>query len=1188
MRRLRKRLRTIASRIRLLLLTRAILTILAALMIAIIVLAGADYLLRLPINVRVVVLALLGGFLIYLIIRHVTPAWKTRLSETDVALLVEKHNPAARGLLAPVIDLERATTDSDAFDQQLRDAAIRTATQRLGQFMFPPILNLRVMTRPVIAMVAIAMVLVVIGSLNPALIRVGAQRVLTPWEDARWPVRYAIWDVTPATPRAVDVPVSLRALVGNESSDLQSPTRVLVSWRILDEDNTPIGEWTRTLLMPQRRRDAQRGIPVYEQLIDPRDRATRRPDDQRFTLEYRINTRDDRTETRRVTLVRPPRLIETQVDLELPEYAIPIADSGVVQSGSLTRSTSENRIDPVLEGTRVRTRWVFSKPIADDDTPPEWIERVVQGAQVESYTRPDERSLELVILARDPILIEPSILDRTGVPVREPIMLAIDVIQDLEPSIQLIDPSRDENLTPNATIAVRAEQRDDLGLLRAGLWAQRATPPSGSSGAPAEPVGNPIQIKEATLDMQLVSELEAELALGTLDLSPGDEIRIWADAWDLRAQADRPSLGYARSGERVIRIVTEEELIEQVRRSLDPIRNNLRSLDQRQGEVQDLLRDESPRAADEQRSLSERLRANENVLNQLAETVKRNAIDDDTLRRTIDDAASVIAEAARQSERADDQIRRGEVENASESQRQVRNRLGELLSMLDQGQDSWLALRNVQQLRADLESIREQTQELAQRTAGQSLEEMSSEDRAALEQILDRQLENAEDARNAINELDQRAEELQENDPTQAEALRKAAAQARAAQLEQKLREAGAQIEQNQTSTATQTQEEVLEELEELLEELENTIQNRDNALRRELASIMDALKQLIDAQEREIIRLDSMILDNNFNGMDQRLIALVRNTLSVRDEALGAFPETRSIADHVTRAGNAQSGAINALRANPIAPDQAQAGQKAALNHLRNALEEAQKLDDQAAQRQMQRARDELRQAYEQALETQTRINEETIALGDENLSRRERSRARTLVSEQQALRDELDQMLEEHEGLTDAPVFTLAHDQLDRLMSQSADGLNERRIAPATNASQRQAMSVLASLVDVLNEQQQQQEDFEDGQSQGQQGNGGQQAGAEEPLIPPVAQLKLLRSMQQLVMDQTRAISETQNPDPSQIESVGQLQKQLYEQGAALIDSMNPTPAAPVSPPEDGDSGNSDPIEPVETDSP
>lgn len=127
---------------------------------------------------------------------------------------------------------------------------------------------------------------------------------------------------------------------------------------------------------------------------------------------------------------------------------------------------------------------------------------------------------------------------------------------------------------------------------------------------------------------------------------------------------------------------------------------------------------------------------------------------------------------------------------------------------------------------------------------------------------------------------------------------------------------------------------------------------------------------------------------------------------------------------------------------------------------------------------------------------------------------------------------------------------------------------------------------MSVLASLVDVLNEQQQQQqEDFEDGSDSGGQSGGSQQGGGDEPLIPPVAELKLLRSMQQMVADQTRALSEESTADPDLVRAVGTLQKQLFEQGSALIDRMNPA-QPPLSPDSAEEPGNPDPINPVESD--
>ena len=1082
------------------------------------------------------------------------------------------------------LDREQARSSEDeGISTALRSAALHTAAHRLSAFKPTSVLRTSSLTRPGLqALVPIA-ILILLALLSPVMLRVGAQRVLMPWNDTRWPVRYAIDDITPPGPYAIDAPIAIRGLVGNPDTPLSDTTRALINWRLLDESGDAIGDWSRTLLMPQRRRGGEQGIPLYEQLIDARERAARFPEQQRFTLEYRISTRDDQSRTRSVTMVRPPVLRSTSVELELPAYARPIADRGIVASGTIESKASDTLIAPVLRGSRITLSWQFSKPIAKDEQTPEWVEQVGELGELIAFDHPDESSMRIELIARDSLLIEPAIRDRAGIPVRTPITASVEVLDDLRPSVQIVEPRRDEALSPRAMIDINAELSDDLGLTRSAIMAQVAKVPAGSAGAPPEPVGEPVTLVTQDINIEMRSTIQHTLDLTSLGLVPGDELRLWAIGWDLRAVDSDPSIGRGASSVRVFQIVASDDLIEQVRRSLDPLRNNLRSLDVRQGEVQQLVRQQSDRAAEEQRSLSERLRANQSALSQLDETVKRNRIEDEALRSTIEDANRLLEEAADQSEQADDQIRRGSEDAAQSSQRRVRDRLGELLSMLDQGQDAWMALRNVQQLRSDLESISEDTKQLAQRTAGQTLEEMSEEDRSALEQILDRQLQNAEDARQAVNTLDQRAQELEENDPTQAEALRRAANDARAAQLEEKLREAGAQIGQNQTGSANQTQEEVLEELEQLLEELENTIQNRDNALRRELASIIESIKGLIDAQEREIVRLDRAMLDDDLGGMDARLITLVGNTLSVRDEALGAFPETRTIAEHIGRAGNAQNSAISALRSNTPDADAAQQSQRGALQHLRNALEEAQRLDEQAAQRQAEQARDALRKQYESMLETQSTIHDETVALGDDDLGRRQRSQARALAARQGELRDELLAMADQHEGLSEAPIFTLAHAQLDRLMAQSGAGLEERRIETRTNQSQRQAMTILASLVEVLQEQQQQQDesDFEDGSSGG--GEGGGQGGGEQPVIPPVAELKLLRSMQQLVADQTRAISEQETRDDSEVRSVVDLQRQLFEQGASLIERMNPNPN-PTEPDTNQETPNPEPINPVE----
>ena len=541
-----------------------------------------------------------------------------------------------------------------------------------------------------------------------------------------------------------------------------------------------------------------------------------------------------------------------------------------------------------------------------------------------------------------------------------------------------------------------------------------------------------------------------------------------------------------------------------------------------------------------------------------------------------------LNEAGQAGERASDQIDRGDTDRAEDNQRIVRDRIGELLSMLDRGQDSWLALRAIEQLRDELEALHNDTTELNAQTAGQSLDQLSPDQKSALDRILERQLATANDARDAISTLEKQSEQLRENNPTQAEALSQAAKQGRSAQLEEKLNKAADLIESNQTSSAAKAQSEVLDELNEMLEELENTIKNRDNALRRELASIIDSLKAIITAQEHEFLRLN----DADAIDLDQSMIALSRNTLAVRDQAMGAFPETRSIADLITQAANAQSNAISSLRQSPVEKADASRSEQASLLHLRSALEEAQRVDDQAADRQARQLRTKLRDQYREALTLQTILRDESALLIDQKLSRRQRASARALAISQSTLSDQLAQLIEQTDELAEAPIFNLAHNQLDSLMARSSTGLSEKTIQRRTVDIQNASTVILSSLVEVLSDTPSDDEpkDFDDG-SQG--GSGSGSGGQEEPVIPPVAQLKLLRTMQQLAAMQTREFAENpKSTNDADIQALSKLQSQLFEQGRALIKAMSnqPTPSAAPTP----DSSTESPIQREEDSTP
>jgi hypothetical protein len=1202
---LQHHLRAACARVKLVVVMRSLLLCLSVLSAAIAALILIDFVFRLPAGVRVVTL----GGLVYLGVRlwkhSVAPAARLRVSPSDMALQIECRDPSVRGLLASAIDLSAEANEGEPAENDewigsaLRHAALATLVRRLNGRTLPTIVSVRELSRALMIFLVLGSIVGLGAMRSPEHARIGLRRVLLPLGDARWPMRFAIVDTTETSARAIDIAVPIRVLIGSSHSPTNANPEGIVRWRVLDDRGQAISGWTKTMLIAQGRRDEQSKAPIFEQLIDTQSAAAGY-DEQHFTLEYRIKTRDDESAVSTIALVRPPELVETSVEISLPLYAEPIAGTGLVRSGLIKVPGSDAALSPMLAGSRAIVRWRFSKPIGfPTDMTPGWVSAVAQENTIVRFEHPSPETIELELVAGASVSIEPGVRDEMGIAVRTPIVLRLGVLDDLDPGASVTEPSRDEAVSTHAMIELSGELSDDFGLARGALRAVHARPPTESEGAPPEALGEPIGLETIRFEkIERVPPVRATLThafdLRTLDLSPGDEIWINAIAWDLRAsdgQSSSETIGAGQSGIRVLRIVSDEQIVEQIRTGLNPVRNALRQLDDQQARLIEQLRSGDAATGQDQRALGDRIDANLRAIEQMGNSLERNTIDDPGLASLLDDAAAVLDEASNASQRASEQIARGQDQRAQEHQKKVRDRIGELLSMLDRGQDSWLALRSLEQLRDELAAIRDDTAALNKATAGQSLDQLSPEDRTALDRILERQLASADDADKALAKLEERSEQLSENDPTQGEALARAAAQGRSAELEEQLRKAGEQISSNQTGSATQTQSDVLEELDEMLEELKNTINNRDNALRRELASIIDSIKALIGAQESEIDRLGRVQTGQHPDDLailDDRLIALVGNTLVVRDEALGAFPETRSIADLVTKASNAQSQAINALRQSPPALGDTDRAERAGLLHLENALKEAERLDEQAADRQARRQRAELRDQYRAALEVQAALRDETAPMIDQPLDRRQRSSARALGSAQDEIRIGLGELLEKTEELGDAPVFALAHDQLDRFMEQSSIGLNQRSIEARVLASQNASLAILSTLVEVLDESppQSEPEDFDDGSSGGSQG--GSSGGGDEPVIPPIAQLKLLRSMQQLAAMQTRVYSE--NPagsDEADIAALAELQGQLFEHARQLIEDMSPSPEpkpVPVpdghqDPPIDSDTGNSQP---------
>ena len=586
--------------------------------------------------------------------------------------------------------------------------------------------------------------------------------------------------------------------------------------------------------------------------------------------------------------------------------------------------------------------------------------------------------------------------------------------------------------------------------------------------------------------------------------------------------------------------------------------------------------------------LLDRLRAKQ--LERLRQRQRRNGLGDQALSGLLDEARGMLSRAGESSSRAAERVgesmdetddrRAAELtEEGSEAQDEVREELGSLIALLDRGEDGWLVRRSVERLLDEQRRLREETARTGQETLGRELDELSPSERSDLERIAERQRQAAEQARQTLDELGERARQMAQVDPAQAEAMGEASRQGRERGLEQSLEQASEQIAQNQTGGANENQDEAIEALEEMLEELDNAGRNKDSALRRVLASVIESIEALITQQERELALLAGARAEGDFTGLDEGMIRLDQNTLGVLGQVRDGAPELRPVGDLLEEASGKQRDAIRLLR-DVVVADGVAFAEDESLRLLSEAKAEAERIDEEAQDREQERQRQELRQAYREALEEQVALGAEAGDLLDIELTRRQRAGVRAMGARQRTLQERMQALLVEVEGLGDSVMFNLAHEQLDALMGSASETLGAGSVDRGVTLNQSMAVQTLQMLVEALGQPEQQEQEFEEGGGGGS-GNG-QPGGGEQPLVPPIAELMLLRSMQAQIAQLTRRADEgDERASGMDSQTLGRMQQGLGERAQELIEQMNQGQGQDVEIPVDRAPAEGDPAQ-------
>lgn len=1215
------RLRTLA---RLLLVGRGLALVLAAVTVAMVSVGMLDFVLRFPSAFRIVLLAGLGAALGWGFVRFVMPGVRFRPPLHEVALRVERskagREAGLEGMLASGLQLAHAEPRTP-FERALA-AQVAERTSRLWS---PKLVGAMLAPRSMATAAGLFAVAVVVAVgpafIWPGLVTTAARRVLTPWSDARWPTRTEVVDGTNVKVHPADQALALRGVL-TRTNRREGQTRVTAQYRVIDDGRAGP---TQTVVLTAQNRvvDVARGSEtaeegsiasgeLFERLIEPGALVLAGSGGARneTEVEYWLQTEDSRTEATRVLVVRPPSVKGATARLEAPAYAresLAALEPNRADGAQMLAIGAEAgaTVPSALAGSRVTLTIEHSKPIPSVKPGEAGHSGFVRQA-LGLETLPDDLEASLnpeswtfAWTLREPTTLRVTLTDQHGLRSADEVVLSFDAVEDAPPTAAVTEPAQDEAVLATAVVPAIGEARDDIAVASVAMDLQVATPPAASAGVGAELTGSPTLVAGPLMPgaPSRVHTASATIELATLNLKEGDEVWLHAIATDGYA-FDGVTHEPVRSTPRRLRIISEPQLIEQVRAELQSVRQAAMRLDAEQAEIASAgERVPPPRdLAERQAALGERVATQRETIERLARRAERNNLEDDALDGILGDARSFIGEAATASQRATERIQRAaesqpenpeqsaidpsEQQEIAEAQDQVRDELDQLVRLLDNGQDAWVARRSVERLLAEQKRLLQQTMDVAGRTTGRDLASLTPDERTELERIAERQQEAADDAADALDELSERSRDLKDADAAQAQAMAIATQRGRSSNIAPKLEEAAQQLAQNQANAAAQRQQEAIDTLEEMLDDLDSAEQRRDQALRRQLASIIDSLDSLIAQQDGQIALLSRARAGaTDGAGLDQGMLRVNQNTLGVIDQITAAGREMEVVGNLTLAAATAQGNAIGALRA-PADLESADAAERLSATRLRDAKAEAERIDKEAAERDAGRKRKELRAAYREALEQQMDLLKRSEPLVGRELDRRERAGVRQAGEQQDGLRVAMEDLRAKTEELADAQVFTFAHDRMNQDMLSAATALREAKVDRGVLRRQETAARLLQSLLNALADPKDER-DFRDqaGGEEGGGGGGGQGQGNDK-LIPDLAKLRLLREMQQYVLESTRAAGDdAQSVTTDDLESMGRLQREIAEQARKLLESMaQPEQALPM---EEG-SPTMEPIEP------
>ncbi|HWA97441.1 MAG TPA: hypothetical protein VG713_03070, partial [Pirellulales bacterium] len=471
--------------------------------------------------------------------RLIWPAARVRLSDLDLALLVERRFPKLRDQLATTVEFLHADpADLEAGSLALRREVIHQAATDSAHFDLGQTLDPRPALRAGLAgTVAIAMVAIVALS-APADFRIASMRLIAPWSDTAWPNVNHLVLVKPVQRLAAGERFEVAVA---DAQGAKLPSEVRIHYRF-DYDSA----------RPQERAEPMRltgGVMVagIESVSRP--------------FLYRAEGGDDDTMPwTELIVVEPPALEQLEVTLHYPEYT------------GWNPAVAEANFR-ALVGTRVAIAGRANKPLRSA------LVRFEPGNELPLTVTADGYSFALAHDAMPGFVVSKTasftidLEDGDGFHGGRDMRYEVRAVEDHAPTVALEEPPADTFLTAEAIVPVRTLAKDDLAVRNVELrWSR-----SDHSDQPDTVVSlydGPERVEPSdAADTTAPGHGEARSIdhrwdLKSLGLKPGTRLSLYAAATDYRGAT-------TQSHPRQLSIITGDELQDRLTERQGAILNEL-------------------------------------------------------------------------------------------------------------------------------------------------------------------------------------------------------------------------------------------------------------------------------------------------------------------------------------------------------------------------------------------------------------------------------------------------------------------------------------------------------------------------------------------------------------------------------------------------------------------------------------